>query len=113
MEKQVACPLCNGASFLKFKDMSLFGGKFVLNNTPYYKCEKCGEEFASSEQMYLLSNLVLAKRQEFFFSRPIINAGRSLAITIPSDIVSAYSLKKGRIISIIPESKDRLILKLS
>ena len=106
------CPICRSSSRLMHEDLKLLGGKVVIKNSPYYKCKKCGEEFATSEQMQELSDKISIERQKFFFKRPIINAGRSLAITLPSDIVHKYSLKKGNIIKIIPENDTTLTLKL-
>ncbi|MBU0635483.1 AbrB/MazE/SpoVT family DNA-binding domain-containing protein, partial [Candidatus Micrarchaeota archaeon] len=73
--------------------------------SPYYKCSKCKEEFSTSKQMQELSNQINTR---FVFKRPIINAGRSLAITLPSDIVQYYNLKKGEKIQIIPKNQKEL-----
>jgi hypothetical protein len=97
---------------LKKRDIKLLGGKMVIKDSPYYECTKCGKTYATSEQMQELSDIINVQRQKFFFKRPIINAGRSLAITLPADIVENYSLKKGRMVQIIPENKKTLILKL-
>ena len=105
------CPVCRSSSKLKHEDLKLLDGKMIIKDSPYYKCTKCGEEFATSEQMQELSDQISFQRKKFFFQRPIINAGRSLAITLPADIVRNYSLKKGKKIKIIPENKNTLILK--
>lgn len=111
MEKKVTCHSCGGKTELKFEDVSLLNGKMLIKDTPYYHCLKCGKEFATSEQMQEISDIIKVKRQEFFFKRPIIAAGRSLAITLPADIVASYSLKKGKKVSIFPENENTLILK--
>lgn len=109
MEKEITCHLCNGKAFLKFEELELDNGKIVIKDSPHYKCSECKEEFSTSEQMQELSEQINSK---FVFSRPIINAGRSLAITIPADIVQYYKLKKGRKIKLIPENKKEIKLKI-
>jgi len=109
MEKEIECHLCGEKAKLYFEDLKLDNGKIVIKGSPYYKCEKCGEEFATSEQMQELSEQINTK---FVFERPIINAGRSLAVTLPSDLVRYYNLKKGGKIKIIPESRNELRIEL-
>jgi len=41
------------------------------------------------------------------FTRPIINAGRSLAIILSSDIVKEYNLDKGQQVKIIPQDRKK------
>ena len=105
MEKEISCHLCKGEAELKFEELKLDEGKITIKDSPYYKCKSCGEEFATAEQMKELDEQINTK---FCFERPIINAGRSLAITLPSDIVHSYRLKKGERIKIVPENKKEL-----
>ncbi|MBW1995466.1 MAG: YgiT-type zinc finger protein [Deltaproteobacteria bacterium] len=109
MEKEIECHLCGGKAILRSEDLKLDEGRIVIKGSPYYKCEKCGEEFATSGQMQALSEQINTR---FVFERPIINAGRSLAVTLPSDLVHYYNLKKGEKIKIIPESKKELRIEL-
>lgn len=106
-EKEIKCHLCCGTALLKYEALSLDNGKITIKDSPYYKCSKCGEEFSTSEQMRELSMQINSK---FAFSRPIINAGRSLAITIPNDIIKSYNLKKGKKIRLVPESRKKIEL---
>jgi len=108
MQKTVECGFCGGIAKLKCSDMKLKQGTIVIKDIPEYKCSKCGEVFSTSEQMHIIEE----KINTFPFHRPIINAGRSLAITLPADIVREYSLEKGREVRIIPESRKRLIIQL-
>ncbi|MCR4336064.1 MAG: YgiT-type zinc finger protein [archaeon] len=109
MGKELTCHLCSGKAVLKFEEFELDNGKIIIKESPYYKCSECKEEFVTSEQMAELSNQI---NNNFVFSRPIINAGRSLAITLPSDIVQYYHLKKGEKIKLIPENKKEIRLKI-
>jgi len=109
MEKEIKCHLCKGRALLHFEELSLDNGKIIIKNSPYYKCGNCREEFATSEQMQELSEEI---NKKFSFLRPIINAGRSLAITLPKDLINYYRLKKGKSIRIVPESRNRMQLIL-
>jgi len=109
MEEKIKCCLCGGKAELKHENFELENGRITINDSPYYKCSKCKEEFSTSEQMQDLSDLI---NNKFVFQRSIINAGRSLAITIPSDLAQYYNLKKGEKIKIIPEGKKEIKLLL-
>ena len=105
MEEKIKCHLCGGKAELKYENFKLDNGRITINDSPYYKCTKCKGEFSTSEQMHELSDLI---NNKFVFQRLIINAGRSLAVTIPSDLAQYYNLKKGEKIRIIPEGKKEL-----
>ncbi|MEM0359863.1 MAG: AbrB/MazE/SpoVT family DNA-binding domain-containing protein [Candidatus Diapherotrites archaeon] len=109
MEAEIKCHLCNGKTELKSEELQLDGGRIIIKNSPYYECTKCGEKFATSKQMQKLSEQINTK---FVFQRPIINAGRSLAITLPADLVQYYGLKKGNKIKLIPENKKEIKISL-
>lgn len=110
MEKtEIKCHLCNGKAELRHETLSLCKGKITIKDSPYYKCRKCGEEFSTSEQMQELSGQINTR---FAFSRPLIKAGRSLAITIPKDIIDCYNLTKGKNIRLVPESSKKIELLL-
>ncbi|MDO8538263.1 MAG: AbrB/MazE/SpoVT family DNA-binding domain-containing protein [archaeon] len=109
-KKEIKCHLCGGKAILKFDELKLDEGKIVIKNSPYYECQKCKEKFSTSEQMQELSEQINTK---FSFKRPIINAGRSLAITLPADLVEYYDLKKGEKITLIPEGKKGIKIKIA
>ena len=73
----------------------------MLTDDEFYRCEKCGEEFSTSEQVKKGEK----RLKEFFFQRQIIRTGRSLAITIPTDLTKFYNLHTGEKVKIIPESQ--------
>ena len=103
----VTCHLCGGKTKLRFEALELLGGKISVRESPYYKCLQCKEEFTSSEQMQELSELL---NQKFSFPRPVIVAGRSLAITLPKDLAAYYGLKKGSKVRLVPETRKRIEL---
>ena len=114
MEKEDKCFSCGGKGVLKHEDLKLLDGKVIIKNSPYYECKKCGEKFSTSKQMYQLSDKIQEIRNEkFTFKRSVINAGRSLAITFPSDLAKFYGIKKGTKAEIIPRGKKEILIKLA
>lgn len=109
-KKEITCHLCGGKAALKFEELELADGKVVIRESPYYSCQKCKEEFSTSEQMQKLSDTI---NPIFSFVRPIIHAGRSLAITFPSDLVEFSNLKKGEKIRIVPEGKKEWRIQIT
>lgn len=110
MEKEkIKCHLCGGEAILKFEELKLSDGKIIIKDSPYYKCKKCGEQFATSEQMKALDEQI---HRHFSFKRAIINAGRSRAVTFPADFADYYNLKKGRKIEMIPENQKEFRVKI-
>jgi hypothetical protein len=113
MEKETKC-FCGEQATLKHEELKLMGGKVIIKDAPYYECTKCGDKFSTNEQMFTLSEKVQQLRKEQFnFKRPVINAGRSLAITFPTDLAKYCGIKKGNIAEIIPHGKKELLIKLS
>ena len=83
MENEIKCHFCGGVAFIKRRDIVLDDEKITIKDEPYYECKKCKEQFCTSEQMFALDKRL---HENFTFKRNIIVAGKSLAITIPSDI---------------------------
>jgi len=109
MEKEkIKCTFCSGETELKHETIELLNGKILLKQQPYHKCKKCGEEFVTSEQMRETEKQI----NVFSISRPIVSTGRSLAITIPTDLAKFYKLKKGEKVQLIPESKHLLKVRI-
>ena len=108
MEKEMKCVFCNGKTELKHETIKLLDGKVILKQQPYFKCKKCKKEFVTSKQMRETEKQL----NVFSVERPIVSTGRSLAITIPTDIAKFYKLKKGEKIQMIPESKQILKIRI-
>ena len=114
MEKKEECIFCGGKGKLAYEDIKLLGGKVIIKDAPHYKCQSCGEKFSTSKQMYQLSDKIQEIRNErFIFHRSVISAGRSLAITFPSDLAKFYNMRKGTKAEIIPKGKKELLIRLS
>ncbi|MFH1239921.1 MAG: hypothetical protein V1672_01785 [Candidatus Diapherotrites archaeon] len=109
MEKEkIKCVFCEAEAELKYETIELLEGKVILKQQPYYKCKKCKKEFVTSEQMKETEKQL----NVFSVTRPIVSTGRSLAITIPTDLAKFYKLKKGEKVQLIPESKHLLKIKI-
>lgn len=109
MEKEgMKCVFCEGKTTIGCENIELLDGKIVLKQQPYYKCLKCKKEFVSSEQMKETEKQI----NSFCVSRPIVSTGRSLAITIPTDLAKFYNLKKGEKVQLIPENRQMLKVKV-
>lgn len=100
MENKIKCHFCGGVAIIKYEDITIDDGKITIKNEPYYSCQKCKQEFCTSEQMFALDKRL---HEQFTFKRSVIAAGKSLAITLPADIVTHYKIKKGKKVSILAE----------
>ena len=109
MEKEkIKCIFCGGKAEIKCEAIELLEGKVILKEQPYYKCEKCKKEFVTSKQMRETEKQI----NVFSIVRPIVSTGRSLAITIPTDLAKFYKFKKGEKVQLIPESRHLLKVKI-
>jgi len=102
MENEIKCHFCGGVAIIKYRDIVLDNGKISIKGEPYYECKKCKEQFCTSEQMYALDKRL---HENIAFTRSIITAGKSLAVTLPADLVAHYKLKKGKKVSILAEPR--------
>lgn len=107
MEEKIACVFCKGEANVAFEELNLLNGKITLRNQPYYRCNKCKKEFVTPEQMLQAEKEL---KTHFAFNRPVISSGRSLVITLPTDLVAFYKLKKGTTVKLVPE--DNKTVKL-
>lgn len=101
--------MCGGTAALKFEDLKLFNGKFVLKDQPYYYCKRCGDQYVTSEQMGRQEPKV---REFLGLERKFISTGGSIAATIPPVIAKQYGIKKGRKFKWVSESPKKLAIVL-
>ncbi len=106
-KNEMNCHLCGGRTKLRFEELKLADGKVTVKESPYYACGKCGKEFSTREQMQELNTLI---NERFSFSRPVISAGRSLAITLPKDLAAHYGIRKGARVRLVPGSRTKIEL---
>ena len=109
-KKTIKCPVCSETAELKEKETELLNGLAVLKKDRYYEWRKCREKFSTPRQVKTgLEQL----KEAFSFKRQVIKTGRSLAITLPNDLIEFYKLKKGGTIKLIPESSKKITIILS
>lgn len=97
------------------------GGKTVKKNVDYHEygirlgnfkadvCEKCGETYFDEET----AEKIQAKSKELGLfglakKAKVAEIGNSIAIRIPKEIAEFLNLKKGKEVTILPESKHGL-----
>ena len=101
------CIMCGGTTSKKTAEYKEFG--ISLGDFKADVCEKCGETFfdektaeliqQKSKQMGLFG---LAKKAK------VAEVGNSVAIRIPKEIAEFLDLKKGKEVTLLPESKHGL-----
>ncbi len=105
-KKEIDC-ICGEKAHLMVKDTKLFGGRVIVRNDEMYRCRR-GHTFLTPEQMKKFEKKF---REQYFFHRQLIETGRSLAITMPSDFIEFYDLRKGSKVTIVPSGKKEAILR--
>ena len=73
----------------------------------YYKCEKCGEEILTMDQLHEVSEKYRILKK---YSVKVSKWGQSLGVRIPKDLVKKYHLKADEEIIIIPEKEGMKIV---
>ena len=105
------CIICNGKTIRKnvdYRESGISLGNFIAN-----VCQKCGEIYfdektaekiqQKSKQMGLFG---LAKKAK------VAEIGNSIAIRIQKEIAAFLNLKKGKEVTIFPESKNDLHINI-
>ena len=101
------CVMCGGNTVRKKVDYSEYG--VFLGNFKAEVCKKCGETYLNEETAEKIQNkskelglFGLAKKAK------VAEVGNSIAIRIPKEIATFLGLKKGKEVTITPESKRGL-----
>jgi YgiT-type zinc finger domain-containing protein len=104
------CYICEKGELKKKKvDYSLYGeslGKFEAE-----VCTKCGDTFFSEETSDKIT--LVAKKKGLWgleAKTKIGQSGSTLDVRLPQKIIAYMKLKKGKEVTIIPESKHKLVL---
>ena len=83
-----------------------------LKDVSAYKCPNCNEIFFTEEQASSMEKRSKAlERVRFGFERKITITGKSLAVTIPSDLANHLLLKQGSKVKIVPLSDESILIK--
>ena len=105
------CVMCGGNAISKNVEYKEFG--VVLGNFKANVCKKCGETYFDEETAEKIQQK--SKQMGLFgLSKKAIVAevGNSIAIRIPKEIAEFLDLKKGKEVTIFPESKRGLRINL-
>lgn len=83
-----------------------------LKNIPTYKCPRCKQIFFTEKQSASMERKSQAMEQSRFgFERKITISGKSLAVTIPSELAEHLMLKQGSKVKIMPLSNETILVK--
>jgi len=112
-EGKIYCASCNfEMKKVVLSNYEFFEG-YPLKNVSAFKCLNCGKLFFTEEQVAIMNKRTAELRQSFFgFERTVTKSGRSLAITIPSELVDHLKIRKGEKIKVIPLAKDGFVIKV-
>lgn len=97
--------------------------KGILDNYEYefgfpikaecYICENCGNITFTEEQADLMKKRTeKLKKSRFGFERKVTYSGKSLTISIPTDLASNLHLKKGEKVRLIPVDQKSFYVEL-
>ena len=73
----------------------------------YYRCEKCGEEILTMDQLHEVSEKYRILKK---YSVKVSKWGQSLGVRIPKELAKKYHLKANEEIIIIPEKEGMKIV---
>ena len=101
------CIMCGGNTVKSAVDYSEYG--ILFGNFKAEVCKKCGETYFDERTAEKIQNkskelglFGLAKKAK------VAEIGNSIAIRIPKEIAAFLNLKKGKEVTIVPESKHGL-----
>lgn len=103
------CEECEGKILRKKVPYSIYGIK--IGEFPAEVCQKCGEICFEEETSKKITKAVKAKGLWGLESKTKVGkVGDSLDIRLNKKIVNFIGLKKGKEVTIIPESKNKIII---
>ncbi len=85
-----------------------------IGGYPGYKCEKCGEEWFDEKTA---DGIELKTRKTGLFGLEAKGkvgvAGNSLIVRVPKHMAKFLGIKKGSLVKVGPEGKDKLIIEIT
>ncbi len=85
---------------------------FPLHNVQAYVCPKCNKVFFTEDQSHEMDTRTKElKEYAFGFERKITISGKSLVVTIPSEIAEHLKFKKGQKVKIIPIAREGMMIR--
>ena len=111
MKEEELCWECNGKMEDTTTDYFLYGTK--IGNFPAKVCEKCNESYFSEETSKKITQITKQKGLWGLQAKTKVGkVGTTLDIRLPKKIIDFLKLKKGKEVTIFPESKNKLIISI-
>ncbi len=109
--------LCCAKCHLEMKEVLLpkyeYVGGIPLHNVSAYRCHKCGNIFFTERQAKDMESRVNELKEHCFgFERKVTVSGKSLAITIPRELVSYLKIHRGQKLKVFPMAKEGFMIKV-
>lgn len=105
------CIICGGQTINKKVDYKEFG--ISLGSFKTDICKKCGEAYFDEKTVEVIQNK--SKQLGLFGLAKKVNVaevGNSIAIRIPKEIAKFLNLKKGKEVTIFPENKHEMRVRV-
>src|SRR3989338_4003707 len=114
IEEGIFCAKCNLKMEISVIPKYEYEEGYQLHNIQAYQCPKCNKIFFTEEQAHKMEiRTQELKKSEFGFERKVTISGKSLVISIPSELVNHLNIKQGEKIKIIPVTKEGFMIKKS
>lgn len=111
MDNKEICWDCEGKMTKKKVDYTLYG--ILIGTFPATVCEHCHETYFNEDVSKQITQAVKEKGLWGLQAKTTIGqAGNTLDIRLPKRIIEFTSLKKGKEITITPESKNRIVITI-
>jgi len=105
----VKCPRCKVEYEEEACNYEQFG--VIIQNTPCYRCPKCGDEVFSPKQVKAIREKIAALAPKIRVVRKISKAGRRPVVYLPEAIAESLELMPGDEVAIYLEGKKRIVLE--
>ncbi len=96
--------------------LELYDGDIVLNEVDAYYCDKCNEEYLTTEQAGKTQDRfkeALPGFEAFSIRKKITKVGNSLSIPLAKELTEYMDLAKGKEVKITLKNKHRLIIDVA
>jgi len=114
MEDGIYCVKCDKKMKLGGLTKYEYQKGFPLNNVQAYVCPNCNKVFFTEDQAHEMeARTKELKEYAFGFERKITISGKSLVVTIPSEIAEHLRIKKGQKVKIIPIAREGMMIRKS
>lgn len=111
-ENQWYCTKCHEEMEDVVLSSYVFEEGIPLQNVDAAQCPSCKKVSFTEEQADLMEERTeKIKKDSFGFERKITISGKSLVVTIPSELAKHLHIKKGQKVKIFPVAKDGILIR--